>query len=480
MPASKRSADIDGEQRSPAPAGDRAPDYPQLYSFITCRAERIGGYLFNPYLQRELPITEWELAVAQLCDGRHTEQEMADLLAPAFRCGRAAAEAQVAAALERIAGHMALRRRAGVEPPPSAAPRPAGECRFPSADQTAEGCLAAPLSILWEVTHACNLACRHCLSACGEPHPRELTTAEALALIDDMARLRIFTVTLGGGEPLMRPDLWLLLERITGHGMCARLSTNGWAVTPETIRRLEGLNVFTVQVSVDGPAAVHDRLRGRPGSFERATGALRLFREAGCATMMTTAASAANLGEAAALLRLAAELGVTAYKMASSVPLGRAKRNRAWLGLGPREVRYLAMEVAEQARALGVEEMLQVDGLYPWLLDPEPDGGPADVPPGPGCSAGVSELVVSYDGRVFPCPYMRRTVVGDLRRTDLEEIWQRGPGLAALREFDARQIEGRCGSCGHLGRSCHGGCRGAALAAHGRLYGADPFCWAHL
>lgn len=463
-----------------SPAGGRAPGYPELYSFITYRAERIGGYLFNPYLQRELPISEWELAVVELCDGRHTQEEMADLLARAFRCDRATAEAQAAAALERVAGQMALRWREGVAPASSVPGERAKECRFPAPDLGEQNCLSAPLSILWEVTHACNLACRHCLSACGKPHPDELTTAEALALIDEMARLRIFTVTLGGGEPLMRPDLWALLERITEHGMCARLSTNGWAVTEETLRRLEGLNVFMVQISVDGPAETHDRLRGRAGSFERAVGALRLFKEAGCATMMTAAASAANLGEAPALLRLAAEVGATALKLASNVPLGRARRNRRELGLGPREVRYLAMEVAEQARELGVADMLQVDGLFPWLLDPEPDGGPAEVAPGPGCSAGVSELVVSYDGQVFPCPYMRRTVVGQVRRTGLEEIWSRGPGLAELREFDARRIEGRCGSCGHLGRSCHGGCRGAALAAHGRLYGPDPHCWADL
>jgi radical SAM protein with 4Fe4S-binding SPASM domain len=457
---------------------------PELHSFITYRAERVGGFLFNPYLQRELPLSEWELAVVELCDGRRTTDELAGLLGRAFRCGRPTAEIQVAAALERFASYAALRGREGSHPPRRSLPQEGGSaegaqihphpCPPP---QGGGGWLVAPLSILWEVTHACNLGCRHCLSACGQPHPAELTTAEALGLIDEMARLRVFTVTLGGGEPLVRPDLWALLERITEHGMCARLSTNGYAVTEDTVRRLEGLNLFAVQVSVDGLGETHDWLRRRPGSFERAIDALRLFGEAGCYTMMTVAASAANLAEVPALLALAAEIRVTAFKVAPHVPLGRARQNRQQLALTRAQIRWLAEEVAEQAGRLNGKMALQTEGLFPWLLEPEPDGGPAVVPIGPGCSAGTSQLVVSYDGRVIPCPYMRRMVVGQVRQTELGRIWREGRGLDALRRLDLGEIRGPCRTCGHLGRSCTGGCRGAALAAGGDLYAPDPYCW---
>ena len=147
-------------------------------------------------------------------------------------------------------------------------------------------------------------------------------------MIDELVRLRVFSITLGGGEPLTRADLWQIIAYATEKHLGVRLSTNGYAVTSETLSRLADLNVFCVQVSIDGLRETHDLLRNRSGAFDRAINALVLFREAGNHTTMTVTASALNLAEVPALADLAAQIGVSAFKVGPYVPLGRGGPER--------------------------------------------------------------------------------------------------------------------------------------------------------
>ena len=87
--------------------------------------------------------------------------------------------------------------------------------------------LDAPICLTWELTYACNLACVHCLSSSGRRDPRELTTAEAERVIDELQRMQVFYVNVGGGEPTVRPDFWHLLDYAIGHDVGVKFSTNG-------------------------------------------------------------------------------------------------------------------------------------------------------------------------------------------------------------------------------------------------------------
>ena len=109
-----------------------------------------------------------------------------------------------------------------------------------------KGGLDAPICLTWELTYACNLSCVHCLSSSGRRDPRELSTAEAEAVIDELQRMQVFYVNVGGGEPTVRPDFWHLLDYAIGHDVGVKFSTNGI--------RLQGA----------GAAAGPHRLRRRP------------------------------------------------------------------------------------------------------------------------------------------------------------------------------------------------------------------------
>ena len=131
--------------------------------------------------------------------------------------------------------------------------------------------LDAPICLTWELTYACNLACVHCLSSSGRRDPRELTTDEAKAVIDELQRMQVFYVNIGGGEPTVRPDFWELVDYATGHKVGVKFSTNGVAhharAAPRSSRRRDYVDV---QISLDGATAeVNDDVRG-PGSYATA------------------------------------------------------------------------------------------------------------------------------------------------------------------------------------------------------------------
>lgn len=457
---------------------------PAFYSYISYRRESFGGFLFNPYLQTEMPLTPAEFTVAELIDGRRTGEEIVRQVGHRFAVSDGVARQQTESALEKFAGYYAVRQRLT---PPSTAPADHSARACPSdyreftGPMSAENAphLSAPLSVLWETTHGCNLGCLHCLSSCGEPLPDELTTAEALAFIDTLADMRVFSITLGGGEPLTRPDLFDLIARATEKNLGIRLSTNGYAVTKETLRRLAGLNVFSVQISVDGLEKTHDYLRGRPGSFRHAVKALSLFVDGGYHTFMTVAASAANVAEIPELVDLAVSMGVSTFKVSPCALLGRTRDNIEQVGLSAAKIRRLALLMLERQSVSDGKINFQLDGLFPWLLASPTTAptSPVYSDSGPGCSAGISQAVVSYTGEVYPCPYIREESAGNLRRSSLRTIWDHPKTFAELRMFEPTRIKGKCRGCRYRPTHCQGGCRGAAFAATGDMYAPDPNCW---
>ncbi len=100
--------------------------------------------------------------------------------------------------------------------------------------------LDAPICLTWELTYACNLACVHCLSSSGRRDPRELSTAECKSVIDELQRMQVFYVNVGGGEPTVRPDFWELLDYAIGHDVGVKFSTNGVRLGKPEARRLAG------------------------------------------------------------------------------------------------------------------------------------------------------------------------------------------------------------------------------------------------
>src|SRR5258708_30996367 len=115
--------------------------------------------------------------------------------------------------------------------------------------------LAAPICLTWEMTYACNLLCVHCLSSSGRRAPDELTTAEAKALLDEWAAMKVFYINVGGGEPMTRPDFFELMEHASARRIGVKFSTNGTPVDRAAARWIATTDYLDVEISVVGGSA---------------------------------------------------------------------------------------------------------------------------------------------------------------------------------------------------------------------------------
>ena len=324
--------------------------------------------------------------------------------------------------------------------------------------------LAAPICLTWELTYACNLACVHCLSSSGRRDPRELSTAQCRELIDEMERMQVFYVNIGGGEPTVRPDFWDLVGYATAHHVGVKFSTNGVKITPSVARRLARSDYVDVQISLDGATAeVNDAVRGA-GSYATALRAMRNLADAGFRgfkiSVVVTRHNVGQLGELKAIADgYGAQLRLTRLR-----PSGRGAD--VWHDLHP---------TADQQRQLydwlmaHGEQVLTGDSFFHLNAH----GGAL---PGLGmCGAGRVVCLIDPVGDVYACPFTihEEFLAGNVREPGgFARVWRESELFASLRR---PQSGGACQSCGAFD-SCRGGCMAAKFFTGLPLDGPDPEC----
>lgn len=324
--------------------------------------------------------------------------------------------------------------------------------------------LDAPICLTWELTYACNLSCVHCLSSSGRRDPRELSTEECKAVIDELERMQVFYVNIGGGEPTVRSDFWELLDYATEHHVGVKFSTNGVKITPEIARRLAANDYVDVQISLDGATAeVNDHIRG-PRSYETALRAMQNLSDAGVRnfkiSVVCTRQNIPQLDEFKAIAyRYGAQLRLTRLR-----PSGRGAD--VWDELHPTQ--------AQQRE------------LYDWLLAHGDDVLTGDsffhlsaygqALPGLNlCGAGRVVCLIDPVGDVYACPFAIHDefLAGNVRdEGGFRTVWRESSLFAELR---SPQSGGACSSCQFFD-TCKGGCMAAKFFTGLPLDGPDPEC----
>src|SRR5215468_3064416 len=181
-----------------------------------------------------------------------------------------------------------------------------------------------PIYAVWEITLRCDLACRHCGSRAGRARPDELTTAEALDLVAQMADLGVHEVTVIGGEAYLRDDWTEIVRAVRAAGMRCTMTTGGRGLTAEVARAARKAGLESASVSVDGLADTHDALRGVRGSFDAALAAIANLRAAGIPAAVNTQLSRPALREIPALFERLVAAGIQAWQVQLTVAMGRA------------------------------------------------------------------------------------------------------------------------------------------------------------
>jgi heme b synthase len=340
-----------------------------------------------------------------------------------------------------------------------------------------------PRVIAWEVTRSCNLACAHCrASAVHGPYEGELTTDEALRLVDQIAAFARPILILTGGEPLLRGDIFDIAAHAVAAGLRVVMSPNGTLVTPRMADRLHEAGISRISVSIDFPsAAEHDAFRGVPGAFEGAVRGVRNARAAGLEVQINSTITKLNVDYLPGLLELATSLGAVSFHPFMLVPTGRGKelaeqelppdeyeRALNWMydAQQTSELFFKPTDVPHYWRVMRQRAAAQGKKL---TVHAHAHGGMDTL--SRGCLAGVGFCFISHRGRVQPCGYLDQTA-GDVREQPFTEIWSQAPLFARLRDLD--QLEGKCGACEY--KKVCGGCRARAFECTGDYMAEEPYC----
>ncbi|MBV7337924.1 radical SAM protein [Chloroflexi bacterium TSY] len=323
-----------------------------------------------------------------------------------------------------------------------------------------------PSLVSWNLTKKCNLRCPHCYMEGGKAAENELTTAECLALIDDMKDLGTEMLILTGGEPLLRRDIYDIARYASSRGIWVVMGTNGVLITEPVVQKMLECGVKGVAISIDSlDPKKHNSFRGGPNAWEYSVRALEICRAQGLQVLVQTTVMDINYDEIPDLMKFTKELGAWSFNLYFLVQTGRGQKMN---DLSPEQTESMLsylVDVQDQYRP-----MLVRSKCAPQFKQIAYEKGLGGLESG-GCMAGTQYCRIMPQGDVTPCPYMT-LVAGNVREQSFREIWETAPELLKLR--DVEQLKGRCGSC-EFSKLC-GGCRCRAYAAYDDYLQEDPAC----
>jgi radical SAM protein with 4Fe4S-binding SPASM domain len=336
-----------------------------------------------------------------------------------------------------------------------------------------------PAYVVWEITLACDQPCTHCGSRAGKAREGELTTAQALDVVKQLAAMNCFEVVLIGGEAYLHPGFLEIIRALRAAGVRPTMTTGGRGITPELAQQMADAGLHSVSVSIDGLEVTHDLFRASKGSFQAATNALRSLKAAGLRIAANTNFNRLNLDDIEPLYEHLKSLGIVAWQVILTVPLGRGA-DRPGMLLQPWDLLTLMLLLAK-LKERGLEDgILMMPSNNLGYFGPEetlmrsPGKGVTDH--FNGCQAGKLVMGIEADGAVKGCPSLqsRHYIGGSLKDRPLEEIWNQTPQLAFARNRTVDDLWGFCRTC-PFAETCMGGCTFTAHSLFDRP-GNNPYC----
>jgi radical SAM protein with 4Fe4S-binding SPASM domain len=310
-----------------------------------------------------------------------------------------------------------------------------------------------PLVMSYNVTRECNMKCSHCyINATENKLEGELTTAEAKNVIDQIHQVSSPLLILSGGEPLLRKDIYELIEYGTKKGLKIGLGSNGYLIDDAVAKKLKAAGIATVSISIDSSIpAQHDEFRGVKGAWEKSVNACKALRQNGILVQVNTTLTHDNYNQIDDIMTLAESIGVENFHLFFLVPTGRgvklndispekyeemitntfAKVHKHRLNVKP----SCAPQFMRIAQGMGLD-------MRQWVR---------------GCLAGMHYCRIYPNGDVTPCPYLP-IKLGNIREQSFKDIWFNSEVFKSLRNLDT--LKGKCGACEY--KTLCGGCRARA------------------
>ena len=344
--------------------------------------------------------------------------------------------------------------------------------------------------VVWNVTRACNLNCRHCYA--GEKssaHTRELSTREARKLISELAYMNVPVLLFSGGEPLLREDIEELIAFAREQGIMVALSSNGTLIDLEKARRIKQLGVSYVGVSLDGKPITHNRFRGHNNAYQRTLQGIRNCQQVGQKVGLRFTMVKQNREEIGAIFQLMQKENIPRLCLYHLVPQGRGSRLKKQV-MTDNARRKLIDNIITRAERLQEQdenrEILtvanQTDGVFLYLRLKREDDSRAEkvykyLQRNGGNRSGQAIACIDWRGEVHPDQFSFAHSAGNVRERSFADIWQQSPSRL-LQKLRRRQdhITGRCSECIWF-EICNGNMRTRAESLAGDYWASDPGCY---
>ncbi|UCG02150.1 MAG: radical SAM protein [Candidatus Heimdallarchaeota archaeon] len=368
-----------------------------------------------------------------------------------------------------------------------------------------------PIAIVWNFTYKCNLKCIHCYqdshSVFDEnTHSIELSTSEALRVVDIIAKSGCGSLSFSGGEPLIRDDFYEIAKRTSKRRLLCTLSTNGTMIDQTVAKDIADTGVTGISISLDSySSSFHDELRGVKGAHAKALQGIEVcseidqFKELIIAVTLTNR----NIKEIPDLIELASELGATRLYVSRILPVGRGKA-LSHLNVNPTEQKSILKDLSEffvnyaktgkgvavmtrgmtyfapQCAKLSNYEIFPISEIVIGFEKRHEEimGKSAKklfrqfAEYAGGCATGITYCGLSPEGNILPCAPVTHIHLGNILENGLENIWINNPVLRTVR--NRSQVRGKCGKCTH--NFICGGCRVTAYGESGDWLASDPSC----
>ncbi len=346
--------------------------------------------------------------------------------------------------------------------------------------------------VVWNITRACNLKCVHCYNDSGAGKSfNDITTEKAKAVLDDLAGFGVPSVLFSGGEPLMRPDLFDLIQYACQRGLRTVISTNGTLITADAAKRIKDCGVSYVGISLDGIGQINDKFRGVSGAFERAVEGIKNCMAAGIRVGLRLTLTKRNVEDLEGLFSFFETQAIERACFYHFVPSGRGEaiasedlthsQSRAAIDTILAKTRQFK-EAGRKTDILTVDN--HVDGVYLYLKLLKEDSARAEKVwelltwNGGGLySSGVGIGCIDFNGKVHADQFWGHYDLGDIHEKPFSAIWT-NPTEPLLKGLRNRRgyVKGRCRLCKFFD-ACGGSLRVRADLHFGDPWAPDPACY---
>jgi len=328
-----------------------------------------------------------------------------------------------------------------------------------------EEILSAPLTVNWSLSYSCNFTCQHCYSRLETESG--LSTDEVKQVVDLLSSKGVVFINLGGGEPLIYPELHEVASYAVSKKLNVTMNSNGWLLDRKAAKEIAKTGFYSVGISIDSAdSTTHDNFRNKAGSFNRALSALDNLREEGVSTTISCVISRNNLHDWEGMVDVAREHGARILYLHNYKCTGMGKVNMEDLDLTPQqwgEFYTHALEVQKELKDITISFD---DPIMASLPGYKPDTAVS------GSTCGKLSLHIGPDADITPCGFIPLSI-GNILKDDFDEIWFSSPVLQKMR---SKTPQGKCKGCG-IYDDCLGGCTARVYAMTGTFDQPDPHCW---